>query len=92
MLVEERLISSLSISKTLFNKKAVLSLSVEDLFNEQDYLARTRYLNQSNSTFTNADNRTIAVGFRYKFGNTKLETNERDLSRDERKRLKDNNF
>lgn len=92
MLVEERLISSLSISKTLFNKKAVLSLSVEDLFNEQDYLARTRYLNQSNSTFTNADNRTITVGFRYKFGNTKLETNERDLSPDERERLKDNKF
>lgn len=91
LLVEERIISSFSISKTLLNKKAIVSLSVEDLFNEQDYDTNTRYLNQFSSNFTNADNRTITLGFRYKFGNTKLETNERSLSKEERDRIKDPN-
>ncbi len=88
MLVDERFFSTFSISKTLFNKNAVLSLSIEDLFNYQDVNTNTRYLNQFNSNFTDVDNRTIMLGFRYKFGNTKLETNERSLSRDERQRLK----
>lgn len=88
MLLDERLFSTLSISKTLFNRKALLSLSIEDLFNYQDQYANARYLNQFSSFFSDLDNRTITIGFRYTFGNTKLETNERSLSRDERQRLK----
>lgn len=89
--VEERLISSLSFSKTLFKKRAILSLTLEDLFNYQNQFTSTNYLNQFNQDNTLTDSQTVTLGFRYKFGNTKLETNERIISRDERQRLKDLN-
>lgn len=88
-IVEDRLVSDLSITKSVFNKRGVFSLSVEDLFNEQDYRYGTRYFNQSSRQFTNADNRFVKLGFRYKFGNTKLNTNERSTEAEERDRLKD---
>ena len=89
--VQDRLVSELSISKSLFNKKGMLSLSAEDIFNLQDYDSSTNYLNQSSRSFVNADNRYIKLGFRYNFGNTKLSTNERTTTAEERNRLKDLN-
>jgi outer membrane receptor protein involved in Fe transport len=89
--VEDRLFSEFSITKSIFNKKGILSLSVEDLFNLQDSDASLRYLNQSSSTFVDSDNRFVKLGFRYKFGNTKLNTNERTTDAEERSRLKDLN-
>jgi outer membrane receptor protein involved in Fe transport len=89
--VEDRIVTSLNISKTVMNKKGVISLSVEDLFNEQDFRTTVAYLNQSNRKFMNIDNRFVKLGFRYKFGNTKLNTNERATSAEERSRLKDLN-
>ncbi|WP_417876073.1 TonB-dependent receptor domain-containing protein [Winogradskyella sediminis] len=87
--VEDRLVSELSLSKTVFKKKGVISLAVEDFFNLQNYEASTHYLNQSSSSFIDRDTRYIKLGFRYKFGNTKLSTNERTTSAEERERLKD---
>lgn len=89
--VEDRLVSEISISKSIFDKKGIISLTIEDLFNEQDYTFSNRYLNQSSSTFLNSDNRFIKLGFRYKFGNTKLSTNERTTDAEERERIKDLN-
>jgi hypothetical protein len=91
MIIDERLMSTLSFSKTLFKKKAILSLTFEDLFNYQNFDARTQYLNQFNRNLTITDSRTVTLGFRYKFGNTGLQTNERGLSKDERDRIKDFN-
>ncbi|WP_179009428.1 TonB-dependent receptor domain-containing protein [Winogradskyella forsetii] len=87
--VGDRLISELSVSKSIFKKKGIISLAVEDIFNLQDYDTSTRYLNQSSSSFIDDDNRYIKLGFRYNFGNTKLSTNERTTSAEERERLKD---
>ncbi|MDN3491555.1 TonB-dependent receptor domain-containing protein [Winogradskyella bathintestinalis] len=87
--IENRLVTELSISKSIFKKKGVISLTVEDIFNLQDFETTTDYLNQSNSSFVDSDNRFIKLGFRYKFGNTKLSTNERATSAEERDRLKD---
>lgn len=88
-LIDTRLVSTFSITKAIFNKKGTISLAIEDLFNEQDYFIRNEYLNQNSNTFTNLDNRFIKVGFRYNFGNTKLSTNERGASAEERDRIKD---
>ena len=85
--VEDRLVSELSISKSVFNKKGVISLSVEDIFNKQDQTVSINYLDQSIRRFTNADNRFVRLGFRYKFGNTKLQTNEKELTEEEEKEL-----
>jgi outer membrane receptor protein involved in Fe transport len=87
--VDNQLYSSISISKSIWNKKAVISLSAEDLFNDQDYRTRLNYLNQSNRTFDNIDNRFVKLGFRYNFGNTTLSTNERSTDVEERDRIKD---
>jgi len=89
--VENRLVSEFSITKSLFNKRGVLSLSLEDMFNLQDFETSVNYLNQSSSSFVNSDNRFIKLGFRYNFGNTKLNTNERATDAEERERLKDLN-
>lgn len=87
--VEDRLFSSLSISKSILNKKAFISLAVEDIFNFQNETYNINYLNQSRRSFTNIDNRYIKLSFRYNFGNTKLSTNERATSAEERERLRD---
>ncbi|MCX7548787.1 TonB-dependent receptor [Xanthomarina sp. F1114] len=86
-----RLESELSISKTILNKKAVITLSAADLFNLGDFDTTTEYLNQRNYYNTNLDNRYIKLGFRYKFGNTILKTNERQLDIKERDRIKERN-
>jgi outer membrane receptor protein involved in Fe transport len=88
-IVEDRWVSSLSISKSIIAKKAVISLTAEDLFNAQDYNDSTRYLNQSSSIYTNLDNRFIKLGFRYNFGNSQLKNNSQNKSTEERERLKE---
>ena len=60
---------------------------VSDLFNTQDFYWVTKFADQNNSSKVNMDNRYIRLGFRYKFGNTKLSTNERTSSAEERDRL-----
>ena len=89
--VEDRLVSEFSLSKSILNGKGVISLSIEDMFNDQDYKTSLNYLNQSSSSFVDVDNRFIKLGFRYNFGNTKLNTNQRTTDAEERERLKDLN-
>lgn len=90
-ILENRLFSSFSISKSIFREKGVVSVSIEDIFNEQDENASIQFLNQNNSTFSDLDNRYIKLGFRYKFGNTKLKTNERRKELEEKNRLQRSN-
>lgn len=87
VLVKHILKSELSVSKSILNKKGVISLAVSDLFNMHDYGATTRYLNQDNYSFTDVDDRYVKIGFRYKFGNTNLETNQRTSQHQETNRL-----
>ncbi len=86
-IIEDRIVSILSVSKTIWNKKAVISLSAEDLFNTQDFEETISYLNQSRRATDNVDNRFIKLGFRYKFGNTNLSTNQRTKEQQETDRL-----
>ncbi|WP_299129193.1 outer membrane beta-barrel family protein [uncultured Winogradskyella sp.] len=87
--IEDRLITELSVSKSVFNNKGIISLAVEDFFNLHDYKSSLRYLDQSSRNFTDLDNRFVRLGFRYKFGNTKLNKNERSTSEEGRDRIKD---
>jgi outer membrane receptor protein involved in Fe transport len=90
-IVEDRWVSGLSVSKSIMAKKAIISLTAEDVFNAQDYNDSTRYLNQSSSIHTNLDNRFIKLGFRYNFGNTNLSANSQTKNLKERERLKESN-
>ena len=60
------------------------------MINKQDYELSTRYLNQFNTNYYDIDNRSVQLGFRYNFGNTKLQTNERSKENKEIDRLKAN--
>lgn len=86
-LIDEMLFTDVSISKTILNKQGVISLSASGLFNTQNFDMNTRYLNQFSSNKAELDNRFVRLGFRYKFGNTRLETNQRTKSQQETERL-----
>ncbi len=86
--VEPLLLSAVDFSKSILKGKGALSLGFSDLFNESDYFVSTRFLNQNSTNFANLDNRLVRVGFRYSFGNTKLNSNEAELDYDERDRIK----
>ena len=85
--------TNLSITKSMFKGNGILSLSISDLLNEQNYFAATELFDEGNpnyqkhTQYINIDDRYIRLGFRYKFGNTKLSTNERTSSVEERERL-----
>ena len=52
-----------------------------------DFETQTQYQNQFNRQMIDVDDRYIKLGFRYKFGNTRLESNERTNDLEERDRL-----
>ncbi|MEZ4782339.1 MAG: TonB-dependent receptor, partial [Flavobacteriaceae bacterium] len=86
-LVHTRWFSSFALAKELFKDRASVSLYISDFLNKQDASRTIDYLDQSSRIFNNLDNRYISLGFRYKFGNTKLSTNQRTTSKEERDRL-----
>ena len=88
--VSTRILTDLTIKKTIFKKKGTLSLAVSDLLNEQDFRVVSKYVNQDNSRYFNQDNRYIKLGFSYRFGNTTLKSNERTKTSDEIERLEKN--
>jgi len=85
--VGSRTETNLSFRKTMFKGKGSLSLAISDLFDTQDIYTATKFFNQNSSVNTDLDTRYIKLGFRYNFGNTRLSTNERASSVDERDRL-----
>jgi hypothetical protein len=87
--VSDRNFVNLSLRKTLWNKKATISLTLNDILNGQEFTNTTRFVNQNSRYFTNYDTQTIRVGFRYNFGNTRLQTNQRTKSSAEQERLKE---
>ncbi|WP_406683869.1 TonB-dependent receptor [Seonamhaeicola sp. MEBiC1930] len=78
---------NIDIRKSFWNKRASLSIGVTDIFDTQNYTARTNYLNQDAFLKSRVENRLFTVGFNYKFGNFKLKNNKRQIDLDERNRL-----
>ena len=68
--------SNLSFNKSLWDRRAQLTLKLTDIFNTQNQRMSTRYLNQDNSYLALPETRTISIGFTYNFGNFRLENNE----------------
>jgi hypothetical protein len=77
----------LSFRKTFWNKDASISLGIEDIFNTGNTLSTRNYLDQRNSTRARLESRLFVLGFRYKFGNTKIRDNSKKKNTDEGKRL-----
>ncbi len=74
--------------KKTFNKgKGTLSLRASDIFLTSDFSVKNKYNDQDNQYYAKFDNQWIRLGLRYKFGNTKLQTNESIKELEERDRL-----
>ncbi|UBZ08131.1 TonB-dependent receptor family protein [Salegentibacter mishustinae] len=78
---------SLGFRKTLWNNRAELSLNINDIFNDTNTRLTSQYLNQDNSYFAQEEMRYVQVGFKYNFGNFRLEDNQRSIEAAERDRL-----
>ncbi|WP_140157698.1 outer membrane beta-barrel family protein [Arenibacter amylolyticus] len=77
----------LAVKKNLWDKKATLSLSINDLFNQLELHNTRNYGNQHNISYYRPDSRTITVGFRYNFGNMGIKNNYKYKGTAERDRL-----
>ena len=78
---------SISVRKTLWKKKASISVSLSDIFRKDIWFESRVYNDQNNSTFTRQENRLLTLGFRYKFGNNVLKNNTKTKSNAERGRI-----
>ncbi|MCQ0112957.1 outer membrane beta-barrel family protein [Zhouia amylolytica] len=79
----------LGLTKSLWNKRATVSLNIADIFNTNQVWIRSQYLNQDNAYKSMAENRNITLGFKYKFGNFRLADNNRETKSEEQERLEE---
>ncbi|PKQ44047.1 outer membrane beta-barrel family protein [Confluentibacter flavum] len=86
-IISERSGLNLNLKKTLWDNKASLNIGVEDVFNMQNYFTSTKYLNQDVRFNSKMENRLFVFGFNYKFGNTRLKSNQRQIDLEELERL-----
>ena len=78
---------SVGLRKTLWNNRAELTLNVEDVLDETNTWLRSDYLNQDNGYYPKPETRYVRLGFKYNFGNFRLEDNQREVQAEERDRL-----
>lgn len=80
---------NISLRKEFWDKRASLTVGVDDLFGQLQYLKySSRYYNQDNYFNTNYESRLFRVGFKYNFGNARLRDNRKTIETDEGDRLK----
>ncbi len=78
---------NISARKVLWNKKATISIGVQDIFNQNSTPSIRRYSDQNNISDYRFESRLFTFAFRYKFGNTGIKTNRNRKRIDERNRL-----
>lgn len=81
----------LNLRKALWNNKASVSIGFTDVFNTQNFNATTKYLNQDVFSKSRMENRLFTFGFNYKFGNSNLKSNIKQIDLEERDRLNSKN-
>ncbi|CAH8286061.1 outer membrane receptor protein involved in Fe transport [Mariniflexile fucanivorans] len=77
----------LNLRKSLWKDKASISMGVTDVFNNQNFNLTTKYLNQDVFFKSRMENRMFTFGFNYKFGNSNLKNNQKEINLEERDRL-----
>ena len=85
----ESLNLNLGLQKSLWNKKAVVSLVAEDVLGRVNPRYTSRYFNQDNSYLSTPETQFVRLGFTYNFGNYGLVDNKRNLSKSERQRIEE---
>jgi hypothetical protein len=85
--LKNQFITSISFRKSIWKNRASITVGVDDIFDTNNISITSRYYNQDNSYFAQAESRLFRVGFKYKFGNYKLRNNTRTKKTDEENRL-----
>ncbi len=80
---------NLGLQKSLWNKKAVISLVAEDVLGRVNPRYTSRYYNQDNAFLSTPETQFVRLGFTFNFGNYGLADNKRNLSKSERQRLEE---
>jgi len=78
---------TLGFRKSLWNKRALLSLAFNDVLGRANGRVTSNYLNQDNTYLAVPETQNFKVGFTYNFGNFRLEGNNRTIENKERDRL-----
>lgn len=78
---------NVGIQKTFWKKRGTLQVNFNDVLNRANALLTSRYLNQNNNYFILNETQNVQVGFTYKFGNFRLDDNNREISTDEGERI-----
>ena len=78
---------SIGFRKSLWNNRASVSLSANDIFDTTNRRLRADFLNQRNSYFAIQETQYIQFGFIYNFGNFSLKENTRQIRNEERTRI-----
>lgn len=73
--------------KSLWNRRALVSVAVNDALGKANGIMTSKYLNQDNNFLSVPETQFVRFGFTYNFGNFRLEDNERDIDKMERDRL-----
>ena len=78
---------SIGLRKTLWNKRAAITMTGDDILGKANSRMTSRYLNQDYSYLAVPESRYIRFGFVYNFGNFRLQDNKRQIEKTERDRL-----
>ena len=87
--VSSRSSLDINLRKTFWNKRASLRIGFTDIFDTLNFNQTTRYLNQDIYSDWYTENRMFTIGFNYKFGNFRLDSNKKEIDLMERDRLKE---
>ncbi len=86
-IISDRSGFGINLRKTLWENKGRISIGITDIFNTLNFTQTTQYLNQDVFLNSRIENRLFTFSFNYKFGNFRLNTNEKVIDLKERKRL-----
>ncbi|MEL4306958.1 outer membrane beta-barrel family protein [Joostella sp. CR20] len=87
--LKDRFKTNIGLRKKLWDGRASLNVTLNDVFNTFNVPFTSRYLNQDNGYTAKPEKRTFTVGFIYKFGNFRLADNKRSIDLKEEERLKE---
>ncbi|NCT18345.1 MAG: TonB-dependent receptor [Flavobacteriaceae bacterium CG_4_8_14_3_um_filter_34_10] len=86
-LMDDFTLVSAGLRKTIWDNRASISLTVNDIFDTFNRKLQSDFLNQRNSFFANTESRYLLVGFIYNFGNFRLKDNAKQIINEERERI-----
>ncbi|UWX54933.1 outer membrane beta-barrel family protein [Maribacter litopenaei] len=75
------------LQKSFWNRRAELSLNINDITGKANPWFSSKYLNQDNAYIAVEETQNVRLSFTYNFGNFRLEDNQRQIEKAERARI-----